>query len=351
MKSQTKQLIALAAVLLAALAVYIGLRIWNGGKAEREAAEDSVQNPAQNLVELTDLTQLSFTAENGDTLSFTKEGDTWLSTDEPELSLAQQMLDEIETQFCTLTFQRALEEHDELSGYGLNPAVRTVTSTDAAGGSCTVLLGNEVNYEGVYYAMVEGRDTVYTVSGGLLSAISYDLMDLAEVETLPELSEETIKSISLTTPEGELALNKLTEKKREVQEQETGETDENGEAVTETVTELVEIYHWYLSNGAEIPDGNETLTGVLEELSALRFSSVCAFRPTEEELADFGLETTLTVDCMDGTRLVLHLGAPDETGANCYARLDGSDLIHLMPVSSVDGLLAMTEETLTAQAE
>lgn len=346
MKSQTKQLIALAIVLLAALAVYVGLRIWNGGKAESGAAEDPVQNPAQSLVELTDLTRLSFTAENGATLSFTKEGDTWLNADEPELPLAQQMLDEIETQFCTLTFQRALEEHDELSGYGLDPAVRTVTGTDAAGGTCTILLGNEVNYEGVYYAMVEGRDTVYTVSGDLFSAISYDLMDLAEAETLPELNEKNVKSISLTIAEGELALNKLTEKKRELQEQETGETDENGEAVTV----LVEIYHWFLSNGAEIPDGNETLTGVLEELSALRFSSVCAFRPTEEELADFGLETTLTVECMDGTRLVLLLGVPDETGASCYARLDGSDLIHLMPVSCVDDLLAMTEEALTAQA-
>lgn len=347
MKSQTKQLIALAAVLLAALAVYAGLRIWNSGKEERDAAEDSTQD----LVELTGLTRLTFTAENGAALSFSREGDAWLSDDEPELPLAQQRISDIETQFCGLVFQRALEEHDELSAYGLDPAVRTVTGTDAAGGSCTILLGNEINYDDIYYAMVEGRDTVYTVSGDLFSTISYDLMDLAEPETLPTLSEENVKSISLTTTEGELILNKRTEKTQEIQEQETGEVDENGDPVMEEVTVPVEVYHWSLSTGAEIPDGNETLTGVLEEVHGLSFSSVYAFRPTEEELAGFGLATTLTVECTDGTCLVLHLGAPDETGESCFARLDGSDMIHLTPVSGVDGLLAMTEDTLTAQAE
>lgn len=350
MKVQTKQMIVLAAVLAAALAIYVGLRVWNDGKEENGAVEEA-SDPARELVGLTDLAQLTFTAENGETLSFSREGDIWRSDDEPDLPLVQQKLDDLAAQFCALTFQRALDEHDELSAYGLDPAVRTVTGTDAAGAACTILLGNEVNYEGIYYAMAAGGDIVYTVSGDLFSAISCDLMDLAQTEALPALSEENVKSISLTTSEGELVLNKLTEKKQEVQEQETGEVDENGDPVLEEITVTEEVYHWSLSDGTEIPDGNETLTGVLEELHGLNFSSVCAFRPTEEELEGFQLDTTLTVECIDGTRLVLLLGAPDEAGTSCYARLDGSDLIHLMPVSGVDSLLAMNEDALTAQAE
>lgn len=350
MKSQTKQLIILAVVLAAALAVYVGLRLWNGEKQAADAGDET----QQDLVELTDLAQLSFTAESGETLSFTKQEDAWVSGDEPELPLDQDLLDAIEAQFCGLAYERALEEHDALADYGLDPAARTVTGTDASGTACTVLLGDEVDYEGIYYAMVEGSDVVYTVSGSLFNAISYDLMGLAQTQTLPELGEDTIQSITLAAGGSELTLNKLTENTQQIQEQETGEMDENGDPVLEEVTVNVDVYHWFLSDDLQVPEGNAALSDVLDELSALQFSSVYTFQPTEEELADLGLAgdaAVLTVECTDGSRFQLVLGNLDETGESCYARADGSDLIHLIASSKVDSLLAMTEETLTAAAE
>lgn len=350
MKTQTKQLIALAAVLVVALAVYGGLRAWNNAKE----AEETVADETLPLVELSDLTQLSYTTDSGETLTFTKDGKTWVSGEEPELPLVQAAISGMETALRGLEYQRVMEEHDELSGYGLDPAGRTVTGTDADGNTCTILLGDQIDYDGIYYAMVDGQDVVYVVSGDLLDAISYDLMDLAEVETLPEMTEETVKSISLMTSEGELILNKETEKKQEIQEQETGEADENGEAILEEVIVTTEIYHWFLADGTEIPDGNETLTAVLDELSSLSFSSVHAFRPTAEEVETLGLAHTaavLSVECTDGTQMNLTLGAPDESGESCYASLDSSDRIYLMDVSGIDSLLAMTVETLTAESE
>lgn len=345
MKSQTKQLIILAAVLVVALAVYGGLRIWNNIE-EKKAAE--VEDP-MTLVELGELTQLTYTTDAGDTLTFTREEGTWISAQEPDLPLVQSDIDSMESALCSLEYQRAMEEHDELSGYGLDPAVYTVTGTDTGGNSCTILLGDQIDYEGIYYAMVEGLDTIYVVSDDLLDAVSYDLMDLAEMETLPEMTEETVGKITLATAESELILNKLTEKLQEVQEQETGETDENGVAITEEVIVTTETYHWSLLDSTEIPDDNETLAAVLDELSFLGFSSVCDFRPTEETLASYALETELTVLCADGTQMVLWLGAPDENGTYCYAKLDGSDLIYQVSVSGVDSLLAMTAESLTTE--
>ena len=38
MKKQTKQLLALAGVLVLCVGVYAGLRVWNAGAEEREAA-------------------------------------------------------------------------------------------------------------------------------------------------------------------------------------------------------------------------------------------------------------------------------------------------------------------------
>lgn len=348
MKKQTKQLVALAVILVAVIAVYVGLRTWNNTREEKESAVDE----PQTLAGLVDLTQLSYATEDGTRLTFHKKGENWVSSDEPDLPLVQESISEMEELFCGLSYERALEEHDELTVYGLSPAVRTVIGTDANGNTCTILLGNEIDYEDIFYAMVDGRDVVYTVSGELYNAISIGLMDLAEVETLTEFSEETVKSISLVTAEGGLVLNKLTEKKQQIQEQDTGEVDENGEAIMEEVVVTEEIYHWFLADGTEIPDGNGTLVGVLDELSALNFSGVYAFRPTDEELAVIGLDDTatkLTVEGVDGTVLKLILGIPDESGDSCYARLDGSDRIHLLPVSDVDGLLAMTAEALAEE--
>lgn len=348
MKKQTKQLIVLAVVLAVVVVVYAGLRMWNRAQEEKE----SVVDEPQTLTGLLDLTQLSYTTEDGIKLTFHKEGETWVSSDEPELPLVQESISELEELFCALTYERSLKEHDELVGYGLGPAVRSVTGIDGDDNTCTILLGNEIDYEDIFYAMVEGRDVVYTVSGDLYNAISGGLMDLVQVETLPEMNEETIKSISLTVLGNELVLNKLTEKKQEIQEQASGEVDENGEAIMEEVVVTTELYHWSLADGTEIPDGNGTLAGVLEELSALSFSTVYAFRPTDEEVAQFGLNDTasvLTVERMDGIQVKLILGAPDESGDNCYARLDGSDRIHLVGITDVDGLLAMTAETLNAE--
>ena len=57
MKKQTKQLLALAGVLVLCVGVYAGLRVWNAGAEEREAAA------ADYVVQLTDVTALSF--DNG----------------------------------------------------------------------------------------------------------------------------------------------------------------------------------------------------------------------------------------------------------------------------------------------
>jgi len=344
MKAQTKQMLAAVLILAAVLAVYMAVRTRNN--QEEPVIVDEEPPLSQELLDLDDLVEVSFTATDGEQLSFRKTEGIWISEQEPELNLVQDYLEDVEDYLCELEYQRMLEDHDALMGYGLDPAVRKVSATDEDGVSCVVFLGNEVNYSGVYYAMIEGSDAVYTVSGDLFAATDFNLMELAKVEALPDLSEAAIKSLTLTTADGELVLKKLTERTQEVVEQETGELDENGQPVVQEVTSIKEIYHWSLGSGKTIPEGNTTLIAVLDELNTLMFESVYAYRPDQETMDSYALATSVTVEYADDTLFVLWLGAPDESQEYCFARQGESDLIHLVSCSGIDDLLSMTEKAL-----
>lgn len=328
MKSQTKQLLIFLAVLIAVLAVYLGLR---GNNNPEKPNEDEFLSKI--LVHWEGLTEVTYTDEGGDPLTFIKNEYGWVNADEPDLALEQDMLDDIEDAFCSLSYQRVLETPEALSVYGLDPAIRSVSGTSSEGESKTILLGNQVGYDDIYYAREVDSNTVYVISGDLFTSTDFSLLQFAVLETFPVLSESNIKSISLTTPAATLQLNKLTERSQEVQA-DTGETV------------ITEHYRWSLSNGTRISNDNATLTAVLEELAALSFDSAAAYRASEYTYTSFAFDVTLTVACVDGTEMALQIGAPDSNDSFRFARLDYSDLIHWISASSVDSLLTMTTESL-----
>lgn len=348
-KEQTKQLIILVAVFAVVLGIYYALRSENEKKAAQEQGKENFVALEQNLVSLNDLTELTFTDENGTILTFTKKDEIWKSVNVPDLSISQTAMEDIEYYFSGLKYLRAIKEPDDLSGYGLDPAVCTVCAVDVKGKTCTIQLGNEVDYEDIYYALGDSTNVVYTVEGGLMNSVRKSLLELAQVESLPEMTKATVRSISVMTEDTTVTVNKTTEKKLVTQTQETGEQDENGQPVTEEVEVVVEVYTWKLSNGKKVSGENEALLAVLDELSNLSFTAVCDFRPTEEEAASYGLKPVLTVDMMDATQLELWIGGTDnESATTYYARVKDSELIHTIDASSVDALLSLTAAALTA---
>lgn len=348
-KEQTKQLIILIAVFAVVLGVYCALRSGNEKKALQEQEKEDFVALEEKLLELEDLIELSFTDRDGMILTFSRNDGVWLCTNEPDLPLSQTAMEDIEYYLRGLGCQRAIKEPDALSDYGLDPAVCTVCAVDVNGNSTTVLLGNEVDHEDMYYALGENPNVVYTVEGSLMNSVNKRLLELAQVDEVPELTEASVKSVSVTTGEQSITLNKTTEKKQTTQMQETGELDAGGQAVTEEIEVVVEVYTWKLSGGKKISGKNEALLTILDELSNLSFDAVCDFRPTEEELEAYELNQVLAVELMDGTLFELHIGCKDrESATRCYARVEGSELIHTMSSSGVESLLSLTKDALTA---
>ena len=224
MKGQTKTLAALAVILAVCLGAYLALRSWNQAQ---EAVDDTVY-----LVELADVTALSFTGTDGSDLSFTKADGAWTWDGDAAFPADQDALDALAADAGTLAAVRVFDEPDSLDAYGLDEPAYTVTVAGESG-SATILIGDPV--ESNYYAMPEGSERVATISSALVTGLSVGLMDLAEPEQIPDVTEDTLASIRWQSGGSDLLLEKetLTE---DVTDEESGETtlsigaqDESGE--------------------------------------------------------------------------------------------------------------------------
>ena len=86
-----------------------------------------------------------------------------------------------------ITSNRTIGAPEDLSEYGLDEPQCTV---DIAAGedSYQLLIGDETTLDGLLY-LSTGDGNVYLVSSGLLSAFSYGLYDIIDMEDIPSITD------------------------------------------------------------------------------------------------------------------------------------------------------------------
>lgn len=321
MKKQTKQLLLLGGVVVICAALYLGLSLWN-----RQAETDETVY----LTQLEDVTSLSF-YNGAETLSFSLSDGVWQWDGDSAFPADQSALTSLADAAGQLAAVRIFETPESADSYGLDAPAYEITLSDSAGNQETVLIGNSVD-SAYNYAQVEGKTTVYTISSTLADDLNVELMDLAQVETFPDLSEDNMETIAIQRDGQTLTLAKRT----------STETDEDS-------GETVSSYTWSL-DGQDIDADNDVLSGMLSSLSYLYFSSCYDYRSDAEEQAACGLDdpVTITVTCSDGSAMKLEIGGATDDGSYYYAVLNGSDAIHRINESIVEDLLSATADSLLA---
>lgn len=322
---QGKTLLILLVLLAACLGVYLALRSYNQAQ---EAVDDTVY-----LTNLGEVTSLSFTGTDGSDLSFTKDGDQWNWDGDADFPTDQDALTALAEDLAALPAVRTFDEPDSLDAYGLDAPSLSCTASNADGQSVTLLLGSAVDSN--YYVMVEGESTVATVSATLPNQLQVSLMELAEPENIPDVTESTLSSIRWQSGDTDLLLEKETITEEQTNE-ETGET-------TSTTT-----YRWSV-NGTEIPEDNSTLDSLLSELTYLYFTSCYDYKASDETRTACGLDapSMLTMTDEDGAVTTLSIGSTDAEGSYYYAVLSDSAAIENLSVSVVETLTSLTLEQLT----
>ena len=335
MTKQTKTLAALAAALVVCGGAYAALRVWNDQQAQ---VDDTVY-----VTQLSDFTALSFTNAQGE-LSFTKVEDAWQYDGDDAFPADQEAVEDLAEQIGSLAAIRVIDDPEDLSAYGLDEPALQATVTAGDGTAVTLLLGDVS--DSYCYAKRTDSDTVYTVSTDLPENLeSLELLDLAAIPDFPDLGTDTISSLTWESGGTTLALTKS--------EAETAGT-ENGDSSADASSSSEETEPAWDVNGTAIPSDNSTFTSLMAQISSLAFDACYDYKGEADTLAECGLDTpvgVLTVTYGDGEPLTLTIGALDGTGDSYYAQLSGDPGVYLLSADSVDALISLSAQELTAVEE
>lgn len=268
------------------------------------------------MTQLSDLTVLSLINGQGE-LSFTKAEDVWQYDGDDAFPADQEAVEDLAEQIGSLAAIRVIDDPEDLSAYGLDePALQaTVTAGDET--AVTLLLGDVS--DSYCYAKRTDSDTVYTIS-------------------------------SLTWESGGTTLT-LTKSEAETAGTENGDSSADASSSSESAEEAEPAWD---VNGTAIPSDNSAFTSLMAQLSSLAFDACYDYKGEADTLAACGLDTpvgVLTVTYGEGETLTLTIGALDGTGDSYYAQLSGDPGVYLLSADSVDTIISLSAQELTAAEE
>ncbi len=301
MKNKRLPLILLG-VLLALVALYFALVTMNNRRSEQE--ELDAQNASIVICEFEEPELVSYTGPNG-SLSFTKTDGVWKVDGDPDFPLQSSAIELLCTTVDGLTAVRQLEGGEDISSYGFDEPVYTVTLTDAAGDELTLLIGNAAS-NGDYYAMRDDGEAVYTISSSLPQLLYKGLLDLYELPAIP-LSGGTVDTLSYTST-------------------------------------LEELQPSYSVEGLADDDtaDSDAIISLRSAWSAMAFSSCYAYQPDADTVSQCGLDApslSLSIRYAEGSGTEIELGAQTDTGGY-YARLSGNNDIFILSAQTADDLIS-----------
>ena len=328
MTKQTKTLAALAAAIVVCGGAYAALRVWNDQQAQ---VDDAVY-----VTQLSDLTALSLTNGQGE-LSFTKAEDAWQYDGDASFPAGQEAVEDLAEQIGSLAAIRVIDDPEDLSAYGLDEPALQASVTAGDGTAVTLLLGDVS--DSYCYAKRTDSDTVYTISTDLSENLeSLELLDLAAIPDFPDLGTDTISSLTWESGGTTLTLTKT----------------ENEDSSADASSSSEETEPAWDVNGTAIPSDNSAFTSLMAQISSLAFDACYDYKGEADTLAACGLDTPvgmLTVTYGEGETLTLTIGALDGAGDSYYAQLSGDPAVYLLSADSVDSLISLSAQELTAAEE
>lgn len=188
-----KSMILLVALFVAFFALYFIM-----GKMNEKQAVDEIEETIM-VTDLDSLTSMEYT-DGTTTLSFVKEDGAWKVKDNDEITLDSDSVESIANTLSQVAAVRVLEGGDELSNYGLDEPVYTITMESESGVTLVLYIGDAAGDN--YYATTNDKVVIYTIGSSVVNAMEFDVTALeAEEETDNDDVSEDASDDTLETEE------------------------------------------------------------------------------------------------------------------------------------------------------
>ncbi len=201
--------------------------------------------------------------------------------------------------------------------FGLDTPEITVDIEYESGTEYRLFIGNEAPTGSVTYVMLDGTDTVYTVSNSTLANYSKTLTELVDTTVLKS-PDETPVIESLRIERENMDYDILVEYNH-------NSSDKGGTSSAHLMKEPVEAYL-----------GAERSETVITGMFGLSADGIYSVHCEEADIAEAGLENpfcTVTMECDDGNEYKLLLSesfTDEEYGNCCYAMMEGGNVIFII---------------------
>lgn len=362
MKNRKKALI-IAMICLAAAAVLYLLVVKMNQKEANSESDDSDDSLVISSVDSGQITAISY-EKDGKSLSFIKEDGTWYDAEDKKFPVNQDSLTTMTNTLGAVSAIRKLEKPEALSEYGLDSPVLTVRYTASDGKEAEFIVGDTNDAAGGAYLKISGDDAVYLVSSDFADSFNSDIYQLADMESFPTITSDSITDISVNSNGHTLEIKNDSEGGQTVLE--NGKEQENcaSSSVSQFISAVtgitfkshVEYNCKDLSKyGLDQPTAEVTVDYTTTETVSsgdsddsesanstddTKAASAESAAENTSETADTGeTETETEAETVEvAKQVVLHIGSQNDDG-DYYAAMDGSKEVHVISADTIKELI------------
>ena len=306
MKKRRTLLCMLAALAVLAALVPLASRIPEERNTEKPTGA-SLGLDTENLDRLT--------VEGEETLTFVKQGDSWIYEADPTFPLDEKKITAMLDTLASLSAAKTIDEGASAQSYGLASPLCRVEA-----GSMELRIGSDAAMDGGrYFSTGDGK--VYITADDILTPFRYSLLELVKQETAPTM--ETLETVTLERQGKEPLIIQ----------------NRQGEALCYSPD-----YVWFVGTTPLDTENTETL---IRHGTDMTWEGCAAYRA--EDLSPFGLEDPTL-------RLTIRYSLPEEgtytlemgtaVSGQYYARMNDSRVIYWMDAADVNALLEAEPESL-----
>lgn len=302
-------LMLLLCVLLAALAVFFGIRAVR--KSARGARRADVQT-VLTTVTGENLSRISYIYDKNE-ITLLYDGGRWTYAGDPDMPLNPDIPNRMYEIVTKLASVRTVARYTDKADYGINSASIRVTAEGKNGASYGFAIGSYVGFSEGCYIMMNGNENLYFVPGALGGAFSYHGADLVELPPIPKIGRVDYLCVERPGERFEVLLDAAT-----------------GD--------------WYSpANGERVALNAINTRATVGLLSRLEWLRCVDYSVPEAKMAQYGLDrpTVITAGYVGADhalhRFALCVGAAE--GSSYYARLPSSQAVLLLQGELVAPLL------------